>query len=122
MRAAGVHHVSVNVSDVQAAKTFYVDVLGLTERTDRPDFGFGGAWLDVGDQQIHLIEGAVPEAKGQHLALAVDDLDAAVAELRERGVKVSRGVVVGTGRQSFLHDPCGNMVELNQPGGALQPT
>ena len=121
MRAAGVHHVSVNVSDVDTAKAFYVDVLGLTERTDRPDFGFGGAWLDVGDQQIHLIEGQVPDAKGQHLALAVEDLDAVVAELRERGVKVSRAVTVGTGRQSFLHDPCGNMIELNQPGGALAP-
>jgi glyoxylase I family protein len=122
MRAAGVHHVSINVSDVAAAKAFYVDVLGLSERTDRPDFGFGGAWLDVGNQQIHLIEGEVPEAKGQHLALQVEDLTAAIAELRERGVKVSRAVTVGTGLQSFLHDPCGNMVELNQPGGALQPT
>jgi glyoxylase I family protein len=122
MRAAGVHHVSLNVSDVASAKAFYVDVLGLTERTDRPDFGFGGAWLDVGSQQIHLIEGDVPEAKGQHVALAVDDLEAVIAELRERGIKVSKSVVVGTGLQSFLRDPCGNMVELNQPGGALQPT
>ncbi|MCU1503684.1 MAG: lactoylglutathione lyase [Ilumatobacteraceae bacterium] len=122
MRAAGVHHVSVNVSDVAAAKAFYVDVLGLTERTDRPDFSFGGAWLDVGDQQIHLIEAPMPEAKGQHVALQVDDLDAVIGELRGRGVKVSKAVVVGTGRQSFLHDPCGNMIELNQPGGALLTT
>ena len=64
----------------------------------------------------------LPEAKGQHLALAVEDLEAVVTELRERGVKVSRAKAVGTGLQSFLHDPCGNMVELNQPGGALQHT
>ena len=116
MRPAGVHHVSLNVDDVDAAKEFYIDVLGFTERPDRPDFGFGGAWLDVGGQQVHLIEGAVPERLGQHFAIAVDDLDSVVAELRGRGVKVSDPKPVATSRQSFLKDPCGNVVELQQPG------
>ena len=115
MRAAGVHHVSLNVSDVAAAKAFYVDVLGLTERTDRPDFGFGGAWLDLGGQQVHLIEGTVPDGVGQHFAIAVDDLDAVVDELRGRGVRVSDPKPVATSRQSFLKDPSGNLVELQQP-------
>jgi catechol 2,3-dioxygenase-like lactoylglutathione lyase family enzyme len=118
MRAAGVHHVSINVSDVPAALAFYTEVLGLTPRTDRPDFGFGGAWLDVGGQQVHLIEAPVPESKGQHFALRVDDLDATVAELRAKGVTVSDPKPVGPGRQAFLHDPAGNMVELNQPATA----
>src|SRR5262249_10895811 len=56
MEPLGVHHVSVNVTDVEAALRFYVDELGFEPRTDRPDFGFGGAWLDVGGQQVHLIE------------------------------------------------------------------
>jgi len=116
MQPVGVHHVSINVSDVGAAKDFYVDVLGFTERTDRPDFGFGGAWLDVGGQQVHLIEGTVPERLGQHFAVQVADLDDVVAELRGRGVKVSDPTPVATSRQSFLKDPCGNVVELQQPG------
>ena len=99
MRPAGLHHVSINVSDVPAARDFYVDVLGLTERTDRPNFGFGGAWLDAGRQQIHLIEADVPPSMGQHFALAVTD-----------------PVPVGTGRQSFLDDPAGNRIELQEPG------
>jgi len=115
MRALGVHHVSVNVSDVPEALAFYVDVLGLTQRGDRPDFGFGGAWLDVGHQQIHLIEAPPPEDRGQHLALQVDDLDAVVAELRGREVEITEPMAVGTGRQAFLHDPSGNLIELNQP-------
>ncbi len=116
MRAIGVHHVSINVSDVSEALVFYVDVLGLAARGDRPDFSFGGAWLDVGAQQMHLIEGEPPGDVGQHVALRVEDIDAVVKELEDRGIAVTTPVGVGTGRQSFLHDPSGNRIELNQPG------
>ena len=116
MRVIGVHHVSINVSDVSEALEFYVDVLGLMPRADRPDFSFGGAWLDVGAQQIHLIEGEPPGDVGQHVALHVEDIDAVVKELQERGVAVTTPKAVGNGRQSFLHDPSGNRIELNQPG------
>lgn len=115
MRALGVHHVSINVADADEALAFYVDVLGLGQRSDRPDFGFGGAWLDVGEQQIHLIEAPVPDSRGQHFALRVDDLDATIDDLRSRGVDVSDAKPVGTSRQAFLHDPSGNMIELHQP-------
>jgi glyoxylase I family protein len=111
----GVHHVSINVADVKAAAAFYTDVLGLTLRADRPDFGFGGAWLDAGSQQVHLIEAPGPEDRGQHFALQVADLDAAIADLRAAGTTVSDASPVGTGRQAFLHDPSGNLVELHQP-------
>ena len=116
MRAAGVHHVSINVSDVQEALTFYVDVLGMSPRTDRPDFGFDGAWLDVGGQQVHLIAGEVPPGKGQHFAVLVDDIAATVDELRGRGIDISDPMPVGTGQQSFLQDPSGNLIEIHQPG------
>ena len=110
------HHVSINVADVDEAVRFYTDVLGLAVRGDRPDFGFGGAWLDAGGQQVHLIESALPQDLGQHFALLVEDLDAVVAELRADGVEVSDPSPVGTSRQSFVHDPSGNLVELHQPG------
>jgi glyoxylase I family protein len=114
----GVHHVSINVRDTDAAIAFYTDVLGLTLRTDRPDFRFGGAWLDIGDEQLHLIEGDVPDARGQHFAVRVADLDATVAELRERGVTVADPKPVGAARQTFVYDPSGNMVELHEPARA----
>jgi len=115
MQPLGVHHVSINVSDADEAIAFYTDVLGLVVRGDRPDFPFGGAWLDVGGQQVHLLEIDVPDDKGQHFALRVPDLDAAVAELRGRNVTVTDPSPVGTSRQSFLHDPSGNRIELHQP-------
>ena len=118
MRPAGVHHVSLNVDDVDAAKDFYIDVLGFTERPDRPDFGFGGAWLDVGGQQVHLIEAGTPADLGQHFAVRVADIDATVAELREKGLTVSDAKPVATNFQAFLHDPAGNTVELHQVGTA----
>ena len=117
MRPLAVHHVSINVDDVDAALTFYTDVLGLEPRTDRPDFGFGGAWLDAGGQQVHLIEGTPPSTLGQHFALLVDDLDGTVAELRDRAVEVSDPQPVGSSRQAFVSDPSGNLVELHQAMG-----
>ena len=113
---SGVHHVSLNIDDLEACMAFYVDLLGL-EVLPRPDFGFPGAWLAAGPQQIHLIQMPEHQApKGQHFAFRVDDLDSACAELREGGVEVSNAIEIpGVGRQAFLHDPAGNMIELNQP-------
>jgi catechol 2,3-dioxygenase-like lactoylglutathione lyase family enzyme len=114
MRPLALHHVSINVDDVDAARDFYTGILGLSLRADRPDFPFGGAWLDAGGQQVHLIEGEPPAGLGQHFALLVADLDATVAELRNGGVEVSDPRPVGTSRQAFVADPSGNLVELHQ--------
>ena len=114
MEPLGVHHVSINVDDVAAAVAFYTKTLGFTVRGDRPDFGFDGAWLDAGAQQLHLIAAPVPSPNGQHFAVRVADLDATIAELRASGVGVSDASPVGTGRQAFVNDPAGNLVELHQ--------
>jgi glyoxylase I family protein len=114
MEPLAIHHVSINVDDVDAALAFYVGLMGLRERGDRPDFGFGGAWLDIGGQQVHLIESEVPTAVGQHFAVLVADLDATVAELRQAGVTVSDPKPVGAALQAFLDDPAGNTVELHE--------
>ena len=112
---AGVHHVSINVSDVDAAKAFYVDLLGMTV-LPRPDMGFAGAWLGTGEQELHLlgIESTAPP-KEQHFALAVTDLSALRQRLLDAGVKVSEPAEIpDVCLQSFAHDPSGNMVEFNQ--------
>src|SRR5262249_2957857 len=115
MRPTGLHHVSLMTPEVDKTIDFYVDVLGLTVRTDRPDFGVGGAWLNAGDQQIHLIEGPMPSYTGQHFALRVDDLAAVITELRAGGFEVSDPLVTPVSRQSVIRAPVGNVVELNQP-------
>ena len=116
MKLAGVHHVSLNEHDAELTGRFYTEVLGL-EVLPRPDFPFKGLWLRAGAQELHLIEvenHRVPG--GEHFAFRVDDVDAVCRELAERGVKVSKPMEVpGAGRQAFLRDPSGNLLELNQP-------
>ena len=80
-----VHHVSVCVTDIAAARAFYVDVLGFRERTDRPDFGFPGAWFDVGGRQVHLL------SAGLHLA-----------GVKPRGQALGRRIQVALGRPAPL--------------------
>lgn len=118
MEPLAIHHVSVNVSDVDEAVAFYTGILGGTMRDDRPDFGFGGAWINLGTQQVHLIEAPVPPNLGQHFAIRVGDLDSVVEELRSKGLKVRDPVAVGPNRQTFVDDPAGNIVELHQVGAA----
>ncbi len=117
VQPVSLHHVSVNLPDVGAGIAFYTDVLGGTVRDDRPDLGFPGAWINLGTQQVHLIEGAAPPSLGQHFAIRVDDLDAAVHELRSKGLQIRDPVTVGTDRQSFLEDPAGNVIELHEVRG-----
>lgn len=116
MLSGRVHHVSLNVTDTAAAERFYVEVLGLRP-IERPDLGFPGAWLSVGEQEVHLleVEGFEPP-KGQHFAFQVDDLDAAIDQIRSHGVEVSEPrAIEGVCRQAFLSDPTGNLLELNEP-------
>lgn len=109
------HHVSLNVSNMEEAEAFYVNILGL-KVLPRPDFDFDGRWLSMGERQIHLIDAEVPTQVGQHVAFRVADVDAAVAEVRAKGIEATDPFPVGTGRQAFIYDPSGNKVELNQPG------
>lgn len=116
MKPLALHHVSVNVVDADESIAFYTEVLGGTVRHDRPDFGFGGAWIDLGGSQLHLIESDVPPSLGQHFAILVEDLDGAVAELRDGGLEVGDPYVVGPDRQTFVNDPSGNTIELHALG------
>ncbi len=114
----GVQHVALDVDDLAAALDFYVERLGLTVATTRPEaFGDNGAWLETAVGQIHLTvaDPFVATTSNQHVAFEVDDIEAAIASLRDAGIEVSDWFDLGAGRQSFLRDPAGNLLELNQP-------
>ena len=111
----GIHHVSINVNDVDAAEAFYVGALGM-ESLDRPDFGFAGAWLRAGEQEVHLMEmDSGPPLKEQHFAFKVADIDALRQRLEDAGYSCSQPTEIkGICRQAFTRDPSGNLVEFNQ--------
>jgi glyoxylase I family protein len=114
----GIHHVSLNVANTERSMVFYRDTLGLAV-LPRPDFPFGGAWLDAGDgRQVHLIETqSVPPDLGQHVAFRVVDIDAAIDRIRDAGYEIAdaRSVADTSIRQTFALDPDGNRVELTEP-------
>lgn len=114
MGIVDLHHVAINVTDLDRAITFYTDVLGFAV-LPREGIAVPGAWLDVGSgRQIHLVGGTVPDDVGQHVAFVVDDLDATVAELAATGIAIRGPVVIGPRRQAFLFDPDGNRLEINE--------
>ncbi|MCQ6559448.1 VOC family protein [Paenibacillus mendelii] len=122
IRHEGIHHVSLIVTDLERARSFYKEVLGLRE-IPRPPFDFPGEWLAVGEtgQQLHLIvhEGETLRAGGidtrdGHFAIRVDDFNETVEWLREQGIEHKANPDSITGfAQIFLLDPDHNVIELN---------
>ena len=115
----GFHHVSLEVANVMIAEAFYVSVLGA-EPMKRPDLGFVGAWLRIGDSILHLIQGeragadSVPKSRGDHLAFAIDDINAAERWLAEKQIVYLRKTQRTTEiEQIFFVDPDGHTIELN---------
>jgi glyoxylase I family protein len=120
IRITRIDHVSVTVRDTQRALGFYNGLLGLAVSNDRPELGFPGAWLEIGDgRQIHLLElsSASDEGgtsghggRGRHFALIVTDLDAVTSALDKAGIDYT---LSRSGRRAlFCRDPDGNVIEL----------
>lgn len=110
----GVHHVAIVVNDLDAARRFYCDGLELEEIV-RPDFDSKGFWLQLGSQELHVSQGDEQAPSRNHFALSVGGLDGAVAHLGSKDIPVRRGRdIPGAGRQAFLRDPWGNLIELNE--------
>lgn len=119
MDLVGIAHVALPVASLEKSLDFYEKVLGLT-RLERPDFGFPGAWLQLGAQQVHLMElGPVTPDARQHFAVQVGDAEAIALELEAHGVAAARSFgMPAAGRQVFINDPDGHQIEFNQPLGS----
>jgi glyoxylase I family protein len=116
------HHVSLVVTDLAAAKQFYSGVLGLPE-LPRPAFDFDGAWYALGDRQLHLIVHPPSrtlrgtrqvDARDGHFAVRVIDYEATLAHLKASGIPVRESRVnVTPWAQIHVTDPDGNVIEFN---------
>lgn len=131
MQGLSVHHVSLVVSDLERAITFYQRAFGL-ERVERPPLGSAGAWLACGTLQVHLIvnndgsfrEEPAIDVADWHFAFRTEDFDGALAHLGSLGLSeepdesgVRRLFVHRQGRagfpQLYLLDPDNNIIEIN---------
>ena len=113
----GLQHVNLPSTDLERSREFYLDKLGLPE-LHRPAFETPGVWVGAGPEKaIHIGKVAILDPNpNNHFALEVEDLESLLDVLEERGVAVKRSAhVPAAGRQAFLSDPDGNIIELNQP-------
>jgi glyoxylase I family protein len=114
-----IDHYSMVVGDTARSVAFYTGILGFTIDDSRPDLGYPGAWLNVGSQQIHLLEVPNPDpvtdrpehgGRDRHLALQVSDLDKVIKRLEKAGIGYSKSK---SGRAAlFCRDPDANAIEL----------
>lgn len=125
MELRRIHHVAIIASDYARSKVFYTEVLGLRVlaehyRAERRSYKLDlalpdGAQLELFSFPDPPARPSRPEACGlRHLAFAVEDVAAALAELRGRGVPVEETRIDEfTGRRfGFFFDPDDLPIEL----------
>ncbi len=128
-------HVGIAVTDVEAAVALFRRLLDAPETPiiEAPHIGLRAALVAYGQTRLELLESTDPQngigkfvaARGEglhHIAFAVDDIHAKMAELKEAGVPLidqepRQGL---TGAIAFLRPEATRhvLVELVQPQGA----
>jgi glyoxylase I family protein len=117
IKLKAVRHTGVKITDVEKAKQFYGEIIGMTE-LPRPELPIPGAWYECNGVQVHLIgesNAMRGPGIGPHIALQVEDLEQAKRELTERGIPFQELVPPPSMRANpvvFIRDPDGNVVEL----------
>ena len=125
------HHVSLTTKDLPKAISFYRDVLGFSQ-IERPAFPLGGAWLNAGEVEIHLIDflqGSFRNTKSVgtddvHFAMRVKDFEAMIKKLDQNGYDedldaadnkrliIKRKSMAGYS-QLYIMDPDSHLIEIN---------
>ena len=128
MKTTRVDHVGIAVKNLDEMVKWYEDTLGLksngTETVEEQKVTV--AFLPCGDSELELLESTTddgPIAKFiekngegiQHIALRVDDIDAALAERKEKGVRLidqTPRYGAGGARIAFVHPKASHGVLL----------
>ena len=132
MKVLKIDHLGIAVNSIEEAKKLFHDILGLKfEGTETvAEQKVTTAFFPVGDSEVELLESTAPdgpiakylEKRGegiQHIAFRVDDLNQALAELKEKGIRLidekpRRGA--GGAKIAFLHPKSthGVLIELSE--------
>ena len=126
MKLDGVHHVGVNVSDLNRAESFYVNVLGFIV-VDRYQEDIRHSMLDTGTTKIHLFESTnlefddaiirLSEDGYAHLAFGTTrkQFPQIMEELKKHNVPFRGPLILGKGESVHFKDPDGNHLEIRCP-------
>jgi catechol 2,3-dioxygenase-like lactoylglutathione lyase family enzyme len=111
----GTDFVVLPTRDLARAVTFYTETLGLPCSVNRPEAGF--AEFETGNLTLNVLHseqmGRKFVANDSPVALRVDDLEAARAELEQRGVAFDMQLDTGWCTFVRFHDPDGNTLLLH---------
>ena len=124
-------HIGIAVKSIDAATKIYEDLGLRVEHVETVETQkVRTAFLSVGDATLELLEPSAPdstiakyiEKRGEgihHICLRVDDIDAQLARLKERGYRlINEAPVPGAHgcRVAFLHPAAGNgvLIELSE--------
>jgi catechol 2,3-dioxygenase-like lactoylglutathione lyase family enzyme len=129
IRTGRVNHVALKVTDVDKSRDFYEKVIGL-KKIPRPKINIPGEWYGLGEGALHLIGGERRrdgiDPTGPHIAVQVEDIDDTKRALTEMGINfLDAEVMIArmnlspdqakmVGRQVWVQDPDGNVLELQQ--------
>lgn len=131
-KVLGVDHVGIAVKDMEQAKKFYTEVLGMTVQSEEvvEQQKVRVCFIPCGDSEVELLESTSPdgpvakfiEKNGegmQHMALKVDNIEAALADLKVKGVRlIDEAPSYGAGGASiaFIHPKAtgGILLELSE--------
>jgi catechol 2,3-dioxygenase-like lactoylglutathione lyase family enzyme len=115
MQVEHVDFVSVLTQDLQRARRFYTETLGLeveTEGESDMELRLGQVTLDVFDPSS-IGQAFAPSPAG--IALRVEDVDAARAELERKGIAFDgETIVTDVCKQAWFKDPDGNALMLHR--------
>jgi catechol 2,3-dioxygenase-like lactoylglutathione lyase family enzyme len=98
------------------ARSFYIDVLGLTEVPKPPNLASrGGVWFTANGVNIHLgVEDPFSPARKAHPAILVSDLEALIKMFKEAGVVITEDQPLEGYHRIYASDPFGNRMEFMQ--------
>ncbi|MFO7971499.1 MAG: methylmalonyl-CoA epimerase [Desulfobacterales bacterium] len=130
MKILKIDHLGIAVNSIEDGKNFWTDALGLEFEGSETVEGqkVTTAFFPVGESEVELLESTAPdgpiakflEKKGpgiHHVAFRVDNVEAALTELKEKGIKLideKPRMGAGGAKIAFLHPKATNgiLVEL----------
>jgi catechol 2,3-dioxygenase-like lactoylglutathione lyase family enzyme len=110
-------HPTLPAQDLDRARDYYVDALGMEPATENPNAIF----FDCADGTRFLVFKSSGKPSGDHtqLGFTVTNIEDVVAELRQRGVEFEGEIGdMGGLKNAFFHDSEGNLIGLVEFVGA----